>query len=184
RLITTGQGCYCYFGCEGDSHLSQQQSTNIEKEQTPHADSAKATHTEHQNKIEKKQEGGATYHRFSSIHMEDVLRELAKDVLRELAITNALPNHPNVVKLRATYEDDENIHLVMEFCDGDKLFDRRENGELFDCLYFSSPSFLILSPPFSNVSLLVIVPGIISILGKIITCSVPKISVANKPFVD
>ncbi|QHO51685.1 hypothetical protein HN51_003317 [Arachis hypogaea] len=47
-----------------------------------------------------------------------------EDVRREVAIMNALPDHPNVVKLRATYEDDENVHLVMELCAGGELFDR------------------------------------------------------------
>ncbi|XP_020979042.1 calcium-dependent protein kinase 10 isoform X2 [Arachis ipaensis] len=47
-----------------------------------------------------------------------------EDVRREVAIMNALPDHPNVVKLKATYEDDENVHLVMELCAGGELFDR------------------------------------------------------------
>lgn len=47
-----------------------------------------------------------------------------EDVRREVAIMSTLPEHPNVVKLRATYEDDENVHLVMELCAGGELFDR------------------------------------------------------------
>lgn len=35
-----------------------------------------------------------------------------------------LPHHPNIIKLRATYEDSENVHLVMELCGGGELFDR------------------------------------------------------------
>lgn len=37
---------------------------------------------------------------------------------------SALPDHSNVVKLKATYEDKEAVHLVMELCEGGELFDR------------------------------------------------------------
>ncbi|CAL1368055.1 unnamed protein product [Linum trigynum] len=47
-----------------------------------------------------------------------------EDVRREVAIMASLPDHPNIVKLRATYEDYENVHLVMELCEGGELFDR------------------------------------------------------------
>nr|VDD58616.1 unnamed protein product [Brassica oleracea] len=47
-----------------------------------------------------------------------------EDVRREVSIMSTLPDHPNVVKLRATYEDGENVHLVMELCEGGELFDR------------------------------------------------------------
>ncbi|KAL7139145.1 hypothetical protein ABFS83_09G031800 [Erythranthe nasuta] len=47
-----------------------------------------------------------------------------EDVRREVAIMSSLPDHPNVVKLRATYEDNEAVHLVMELCEGGELFDR------------------------------------------------------------
>ncbi|KAG2679125.1 hypothetical protein I3843_11G036500 [Carya illinoinensis] len=47
-----------------------------------------------------------------------------EDVRREVAIMSTLPDHPNVVKLKATYEDNENVHLVMELCEGGELFDR------------------------------------------------------------
>lgn len=47
-----------------------------------------------------------------------------EDVRREVAIMSTLPEHPNVVKLKATYEDEENVHLVMELCEGGELFDR------------------------------------------------------------
>lgn len=43
---------------------------------------------------------------------------------REVAIMATLPEHPNIVKLKATYEDNENVHLVMELCEGGELFDR------------------------------------------------------------
>ncbi|XP_010256099.1 PREDICTED: calcium-dependent protein kinase 10-like [Nelumbo nucifera] len=47
-----------------------------------------------------------------------------EDVRREVAIMSSLPDHPNVVRLKATYEDNEAIHLVMELCEGGELFDR------------------------------------------------------------
>ncbi|KAK6153366.1 hypothetical protein DH2020_013005 [Rehmannia glutinosa] len=47
-----------------------------------------------------------------------------EDVRREVAIMSSLPEHLNIVKLRATYEDDEAVHLVMELCEGGELFDR------------------------------------------------------------
>lgn len=47
-----------------------------------------------------------------------------EDVRREVQIMSSLPNHPNIVKLKATYEDNENVHLVMELCEGGELFDR------------------------------------------------------------
>lgn len=47
-----------------------------------------------------------------------------EDVRREVAIMATLPEHPNIVKLKATYEDNENVHLVMELCEGGELFDR------------------------------------------------------------
>lgn len=47
-----------------------------------------------------------------------------EDVRREVAIMSTLPEHANVVRLRATYEDNENVHLVMELCEGGELFDR------------------------------------------------------------
>ncbi|KAL8118255.1 calcium-dependent protein kinase 10-like [Apium graveolens] len=47
-----------------------------------------------------------------------------EDVRREVAIMSSLPMHSNIVKLRATYEDGEAVHLVMELCEGGELFDR------------------------------------------------------------
>ncbi|XP_073126912.1 calcium-dependent protein kinase 10-like [Henckelia pumila] len=47
-----------------------------------------------------------------------------EDVRREVEIMSSLPEHPNIVKLRATYEDNEAVHLVMELCEGGELFDR------------------------------------------------------------
>uniref|UniRef100_A0A0D6R1X9 non-specific serine/threonine protein kinase n=1 Tax=Araucaria cunninghamii TaxID=56994 RepID=A0A0D6R1X9_ARACU len=47
-----------------------------------------------------------------------------EDVRREVAIMKSLPKHPNIVSLKATYEDDTAVHLVMELCEGGELFDR------------------------------------------------------------
>ncbi|KAK6941843.1 EF-hand domain [Dillenia turbinata] len=47
-----------------------------------------------------------------------------EDVRREVLIMKHLPNHPNIVSLKATYEDDSAVHLVMELCEGGELFDR------------------------------------------------------------
>ncbi|KAF1870812.1 hypothetical protein Lal_00030121 [Lupinus albus] len=47
-----------------------------------------------------------------------------EDVRREVAILSTLPEHPNVVKLKATFEDNKNVHILMELCEGGELFDR------------------------------------------------------------
>nr|DAD29749.1 TPA_asm: hypothetical protein HUJ06_031217 [Nelumbo nucifera] len=47
-----------------------------------------------------------------------------EDVRREVEIMRHLPNHPNIVSLKDTYEDDNAVHLVMELCEGGELFDR------------------------------------------------------------
>ncbi|KAH9705057.1 calcium-dependent protein kinase 8 [Citrus sinensis] len=35
-----------------------------------------------------------------------------------------LPKHPNIVSLKDTYEDDIDVHIVIELCEGGELFDR------------------------------------------------------------
>ncbi|XP_042033050.1 calcium-dependent protein kinase 10-like [Salvia splendens] len=47
-----------------------------------------------------------------------------EDVRREVEIMSSLPEHANVVRMRAAYEDAEAVHLVMELCEGGELFDR------------------------------------------------------------
>ncbi|CAA0812745.1 Calcium-dependent protein kinase 32 [Striga hermonthica] len=47
-----------------------------------------------------------------------------EDVRREVEIMKHLPKHPNIVRLKDTYEDDHAVHLVMELCEGGELFDR------------------------------------------------------------
>ncbi|XP_010508676.1 PREDICTED: calcium-dependent protein kinase 14-like [Camelina sativa] len=47
-----------------------------------------------------------------------------EDVKREVEIMRHMPEHPNIVALKETYEDDKAVHLVMELCEGGELFDR------------------------------------------------------------
>ncbi|GFQ06165.1 calcium-dependent protein kinase 30 [Phtheirospermum japonicum] len=47
-----------------------------------------------------------------------------EDVCREVAIMSSMPNHPNVIKIRATKEDNKAVYLVMEPCKGRELFER------------------------------------------------------------
>lgn len=47
-----------------------------------------------------------------------------EDVRREVEIMKHLPRHLNIVTLKDTYEDNANVHLVMELCEGGELFDR------------------------------------------------------------
>ena len=43
--------------------------------------------------------------------------------MEEVAILNTL-DHPNIVKYYETYNDQKYIYLVMEYCNGMKLFDK------------------------------------------------------------
>lgn len=52
-----------------------------------------------------------------------VCREDVQDVQREVAIMNHVAGHPNVVNSKATYEDKNFVHIVMELCAGGELFD-------------------------------------------------------------
>lgn len=47
-----------------------------------------------------------------------------EDVRREVEIMRHLPEHPNIVTLKDTYEDDTAVNIVMELCEGGELFDR------------------------------------------------------------
>ncbi|CAF2098632.1 hypothetical protein BRARA_E01819 [Brassica rapa] len=53
-----------------------------------------------------------------------VCREDYEDVWREIQIMHHLSEHPNVVRIKGTYEDSVFVHLVMEVCEGGELFDR------------------------------------------------------------
>ncbi|CAI2364813.1 unnamed protein product [Moneuplotes crassus] len=52
-------------------------------------------------------------------------------LLNELSTLKTL-DHPNIVKLFEVYEDDENIHLVMEYCSGGELFEAILNQKQCD----------------------------------------------------
>ncbi|KAJ4949948.1 hypothetical protein NE237_026780 [Protea cynaroides] len=47
-----------------------------------------------------------------------------KDVRREVVIMYSLPDHPNIIRFRATYEDNKAVHFIMELCEGGQLFDK------------------------------------------------------------
>ncbi|GLT52207.1 hypothetical protein SLA2020_255600 [Shorea laevis] len=47
-----------------------------------------------------------------------------EDVWREIQIMHHLSEHPNVVRIKGTYEDSVFVHLVMELCAGGELFDK------------------------------------------------------------
>jgi calcium-dependent protein kinase len=42
----------------------------------------------------------------------------------EIEIMTSLSGHPNVVALKAVFEEEEYVHLVMELCVGGELFDQ------------------------------------------------------------
>ncbi|KAE8709697.1 Calcium-dependent protein kinase 11 [Hibiscus syriacus] len=50
----------------------------------------------------------------------------ARCVKLEIEIMTRLSGHPNVVDLKAVYEDEDHVHLVMELCAGGELFHRLE----------------------------------------------------------
>lgn len=50
-------------------------------------------------------------------------KEDIDDVKREVEIMHHLKGHPNVTYLRGTFEDRQNVHLVMDLCGGGELFD-------------------------------------------------------------
>ncbi|CAA7395779.1 unnamed protein product [Spirodela intermedia] len=47
-----------------------------------------------------------------------------EDVRREVKILKALTGHANLVQFYDAYEDDENVYIVMELCEGGELLDR------------------------------------------------------------
>ncbi|CAI5944680.1 unnamed protein product [Closterium sp. NIES-65] len=46
------------------------------------------------------------------------------DLRREVEVMRSVKGHPNIVSLVDTYEDDTDVHMVMELCEGGELFDR------------------------------------------------------------
>ncbi|XP_052187380.1 calcium-dependent protein kinase 7-like isoform X2 [Diospyros lotus] len=47
-----------------------------------------------------------------------------EDVRREVQIMKHLPEHPNIVSLKDTFEDNNAVHIVMELCEGGELLDQ------------------------------------------------------------
>lgn len=60
-----------------------------------------------------------------SISLRKLVSQKDKDdVGREILILQHLTGQPNIVEFKGAYEDDKNLHLVMELCSGGELFDR------------------------------------------------------------
>ncbi|GBG84055.1 hypothetical protein CBR_g37930 [Chara braunii] len=53
-----------------------------------------------------------------------VQSEDVEDVKREIRIMHHLTGHPNIVTFQGAYEDSNDVHLVMELCEGGELFER------------------------------------------------------------
>jgi calcium-dependent protein kinase len=54
-----------------------------------------------------------------------------RGVRLEIEVMARLSGHPNVVDLKAVYEDEESVHLVMELCAGGELFHRLQERGCF-----------------------------------------------------
>ncbi|KAL6606297.1 hypothetical protein ACP70R_041950 [Stipagrostis hirtigluma subsp. patula] len=54
-----------------------------------------------------------------------------RGVKLEIEVMARLSGHPNVVDLKAVYEDEDSVHLVMELCAGGELFHRLEERGCF-----------------------------------------------------
>eukprot|EP00798_Chlamydomonas_sp_ICE-L_P009037 gene9037-16159_t len=52
-----------------------------------------------------------------------VCKEDVKDVQAEVAMMNLVAGHQNVVTLKSTHEDTNQVHIVMDLCAGGELFD-------------------------------------------------------------
>ncbi|PIN16672.1 Ca2+/calmodulin-dependent protein kinase, EF-Hand protein superfamily [Handroanthus impetiginosus] len=60
-----------------------------------------------------------------------VTREDARSIKLEIEIMTRLSGHPNVVDLKAVYEEEDYVHLVMELCAGGELFHKLEKHGRF-----------------------------------------------------
>ncbi|KAF6134487.1 hypothetical protein GIB67_003722 [Kingdonia uniflora] len=56
--------------------------------------------------------------------VQDIGKDEKNDVRREVEIKKHLPPHPNIVRLKNTYEDDVAVYLLMELYEGGGLFDQ------------------------------------------------------------
>lgn len=55
-----------------------------------------------------------------------ITQDDVRSVKLEIEIMSKLSGHPNVVDLKAVYEDNEYVHLLMELCAGGELFHQIE----------------------------------------------------------
>ncbi|PSS33121.1 Calcium-dependent protein kinase [Actinidia chinensis var. chinensis] len=63
-----------------------------------------------------------------------VTQEDVRSIKLEIEIMTRLSGHPNVVDLKAVYEEEDYVHLVMELCAGGELFHQLEkHGRFFEC---------------------------------------------------
>ncbi|XP_027110403.1 calcium-dependent protein kinase 26 isoform X1 [Coffea arabica] len=60
-----------------------------------------------------------------------VTHEDVRSIKLEIEIMTRLSGHPNVVDLKAAYEDENYVHLVMELCAGGELFNQLEKHGKF-----------------------------------------------------
>ncbi|KAL0299471.1 UNVERIFIED_CONTAM: Calcium-dependent protein kinase [Sesamum radiatum] len=60
-----------------------------------------------------------------------VTREDVRGIKLEIEIMSRLSGHPNVVDLKAVYEEENYVHLVMELCAGGELFHKLEKHGRF-----------------------------------------------------
>ncbi|KAL3524230.1 hypothetical protein ACH5RR_017064 [Cinchona calisaya] len=60
-----------------------------------------------------------------------VTQEDVRSIKLEIEIMTRLSGHPNVVNLKAVYEDEDYVHLVMELCAGGELFKQLEKHGKF-----------------------------------------------------
>lgn len=71
-----------------------------------------------------------------------VTQEDVRSVKLEIEIMTRLSGHPNVVDLKAVYEEEDCVHLVMELCAGEN-FSTSSRGMV---------DFLRLKPGFSSMT--------------------------------
>lgn len=73
--------------------------------------------------------------------MKTIFKKKMKEIWRfkqEISIMKMM-DHPNIIKLYETFEDNHNIYLIMELCTGGELFDR-----IIDCGNFTETQAAII----------------------------------------
>ncbi|CAA7054317.1 unnamed protein product [Microthlaspi erraticum] len=69
---------------------------------------------------------GKTYACKSILKKELKSQEDENSIKREIRIMKHLAGQPNIVEFKCAYEDEDSIHLVMEYCGGGELYDKIE----------------------------------------------------------